>query len=44
MQGEPDKSKDECPSLPFPELVVSMNSSMPDLAKIRNTPDRMPDC
>jgi hypothetical protein len=25
-KGEPDKSKDEHPSLPFPELVASMNA------------------
>jgi len=30
-KGEPDKSKDEHPSLPFPELVVSMNADEEEL-------------
>lgn len=30
-KGEPYKSKDEHPSLPFPELVVSMNADEKEL-------------
>jgi hypothetical protein len=30
-KGEPDKSKDEHPSLPFPELVVSMHADEEEL-------------
>jgi len=30
-KGETDKSKDQHPSLPFPELVISMNADEEEL-------------